>query len=273
MGTKGIIIIPDVHGRRFWLDALRKYSDDLASGDMHCVFLGDYLDPYPMEQESGIALSDDETVSNFRDIIVMKTAFCDSVTLILGNHDLHYVDGFQNEGEKCRYMYSHEPVIKKLFLDNWEKFSLGYETVLESGKRCLFSHAGVMKAWVDTRFDNMAESDITAAWLDSFLLDKEHLYILDDVGENRGGRGYGSPVWADADEFVYGFMNERHRDECPGLPQRVYTGIYQVFGHSLGHPYMVPDLFDMYDVNENFAMLDSRRAFIMDPFGTISEIS
>ena len=36
-----ILIIPDVHGRTFWRDAVE------AAGEMPIVFLGDYLDPYP----------------------------------------------------------------------------------------------------------------------------------------------------------------------------------------------------------------------------------
>ena len=40
---KKILIIPDVHGRRFWRDAIE--SDDYDK----VIFLGDYLDPYPDE--------------------------------------------------------------------------------------------------------------------------------------------------------------------------------------------------------------------------------
>ena len=40
---KKILIIPDVHGRRFWRDAIE--SDDYDK----VIFLGDYVDPYPNE--------------------------------------------------------------------------------------------------------------------------------------------------------------------------------------------------------------------------------
>ena len=39
-----MIIIPDVHGRTFWRQAVNDYL-----GKEHILFLGDYLDPYAYE--------------------------------------------------------------------------------------------------------------------------------------------------------------------------------------------------------------------------------
>lgn len=36
-----VLIIPDVHGRPFWKDAVQRYPDT------DTIFLGDYHDPYP----------------------------------------------------------------------------------------------------------------------------------------------------------------------------------------------------------------------------------
>ena len=41
--SKNWIIIPDVHGRTFWRDAVRDRENE------NIIFLGDYLDPYPSE--------------------------------------------------------------------------------------------------------------------------------------------------------------------------------------------------------------------------------
>ena len=38
-----LIIIPDIHGRTFWKEAIQKYPNSKT------IFLGDYLDPYPHE--------------------------------------------------------------------------------------------------------------------------------------------------------------------------------------------------------------------------------
>ena len=37
------IVIPDVHGRKFWRDVVK------GNEDKRIIFLGDYLDPYGME--------------------------------------------------------------------------------------------------------------------------------------------------------------------------------------------------------------------------------
>ena len=36
-----MIIIPDVHGRKFWRNAVKGFETEKI------VFLGDYVDPYP----------------------------------------------------------------------------------------------------------------------------------------------------------------------------------------------------------------------------------
>lgn len=272
---KDVLIIPDVHGRTFWRPALQNFAKELTEGTMHCVFLGDYLDPYEFEIEDGICEGYNAAIRNFKEILLLKEALGSSLTLLLGNHDLHYIREFSEEEWKCRYMYQYEPVIVKLFMDNWKKFRLAYECVLDSGCRCLLTHAGVMKAWVDTRFDNMAESDITAEWLNSFLKPPlNDLYIFNDFGHLRGGYGYGSPVWADAEEFFWGFANEKGRDELnyEAPPKRVYTGIYQIFGHSLFYPYEAPELLGEYYICENYAMLDSRKAFVLHSDGKIEPV-
>ena len=47
--AKKILVIPDVHGRIFWKEPVKKYMDAVD----RVVFLGDYLDPY--EDEDGLA--------------------------------------------------------------------------------------------------------------------------------------------------------------------------------------------------------------------------
>ena len=41
-----ILILPDIHGRPFWKDAVEKHFDECDK----IVFLGDYLDAYPNEE-------------------------------------------------------------------------------------------------------------------------------------------------------------------------------------------------------------------------------
>lgn len=68
-----ILIIPDVHGRKFW----REYINDEFD---HIIFLGDYLDPYPGEATA------EEALQEFKDIVNFKNSNLEKVTLLIGNH-------------------------------------------------------------------------------------------------------------------------------------------------------------------------------------------
>ena len=78
---KQLLIIPDVHGRTFWKDAVSQYEDKVEK----IIFLGDYLDPYPDE-----GITRKGAIRNFEEIIDYKINNSDKVVLLLGNHDLHY---------------------------------------------------------------------------------------------------------------------------------------------------------------------------------------
>lgn len=86
-----ILIVPDVHGRTFWKPAL-DYPGQI-------IFLGDYLDPYPSE-----GITADEACRNFLEIVNFKEKNPDRVTLLLGNHELHY---FDHQYECTRFSARH----------------------------------------------------------------------------------------------------------------------------------------------------------------------
>ena len=46
-----ILIIPDIHGRSFWEEAINDVTEHRREFD-EVVFLGDYFDPYPTEDIS-----------------------------------------------------------------------------------------------------------------------------------------------------------------------------------------------------------------------------
>ena len=79
--NKKWIVIPDVHGRKFWRDVVKGNEDE------RIIFLGDYLDPY---SEEGITPED--AYNELLDIIAFKKEHPENVTLLLGNHDLGYLD-------------------------------------------------------------------------------------------------------------------------------------------------------------------------------------
>ena len=57
---KDVLILPDIHGRSFWREAVKNLSPD-----DYAIFLGDYADPYPHE-----GISPEEAWINLLDIIV-----------------------------------------------------------------------------------------------------------------------------------------------------------------------------------------------------------
>ena len=207
--NKKWIVIPDVHGRKFWRDVVKGNEDE------RIIFLGDYLDPY---SEEGITPED--AYNELLDIIAFKKEHPDNVTRLLGNHDLGYLDpgictvrqDMQNLNRNSQLLHENLSMFD-LVAD--ERF--GYEKIL-------FSHAGLRMTWLkqnDWLFDlsTFQPTYINDLFHDS--LRRDELYIsLSDTSIYRGGFDEsGSIVWADIEEFIY------NNDELPGY--------IQIFGHTL----------------------------------------
>lgn len=185
-----ILYFPDIHGRSFWKEPA-KHIDEYDK----VVFNGDYMDPYPFE---GIGY--DEALENFKEIIEFKKANPDKVVLLLGNHDLHYM----NKISKCsRFDFVHRWEIGKIFHDNDGLFTLCYYTENEyMGMGILFTHAGVHENWIK-RFIN--DGDNIAETINRLYKENDNRFIdaLDEVSTLRGGYNKeGSLVWADIEEFL-----------------------------------------------------------------------
>lgn len=75
-----IIIIPDVHGRTFW-----KLAKDKINEVDQVVFLGDYLDPYPVED-----ISPEKAIEGLKEIIDFKKEYPGKVILLIGNHKKYF---------------------------------------------------------------------------------------------------------------------------------------------------------------------------------------
>jgi len=235
------IIIPDVHGRAFWRDAVKGVPE------VPVIFLGDYIDPYDYE-----GIPDEEVFSGFEEIIELKRAYPDAVTLLLGNHDLHYVD---RDLEGGRYDRLHADRNRAAILDNADLFDMAHVVTVHA-TRLLFTHAGLRLGWIAKHrdiFDLVKYTD----WADC-LNDMWHdadrrpalLKALEDVPYSRWGRcRYGSPIWNDVDDFEDG------KEELPGY--------CQIFGHSQQEYNPV--------ITDYYACLDCRRPFLLTKNGIIEE--
>lgn len=224
-----ITIIPDVHGRRFW----REVASGAASGKL--VFLGDYLDPYGNE-----GISQYEAFGELQEIMLLKEQYPSNVTLLLGNHDLHY---FSLKLEGGRFDWFNASRNKEFFLTNLDKFDMAV-----AFERFLFTHAGVLKGWYEDHFavtEGISAADIALRLNDLFHGGMARPAFMSSLAEVSGYRGgwamYGSPVWADVHE---------HNPDSPE-----FEGIFQVFGHTqMRAPVITP----------HWACLDCHEAFTLE---------
>ena len=231
-----IIIIPDLHGREFWRKAVGELPADASA-----VFLGDYLDPYENEW---IFWTD--AFKSLQDIIALKKTYAEQVTLLWGNHDLHYL--FPSL-QGSRFNEYKEDVIRTTFEENLDCFQMAVEYVV-GGKRYLFSHAGVHPEWLKKHSSLFGPADeITAETFNRLMFTDEFVEALSDVSALRGGWSrVGSMIWADMDEFAGTQLNE--------------SEMYQVFGHtkcSDGQP----------KVYGNMICLDCQKAFLLSEEGIV----
>ena len=266
MEVKKIIIIPDVHGRTFWKEPVMKYKND---PEVHIVFLGDYLDAY----ESLEHITAEDAIVNFEEIIdIAKSA--NNITLLLGNHDLHYFPKLLDCWGCRRYnQYKHD--ISNMFMSNKELFSLAYDVDIK-GKKYMFTHAGILEDWfkfITGKIESKRQDGKT--WMDFYNLSDESknklksitldaksinsLLTFDDgfyctwmISRSRGGRDYAASfLWADIhDHFDAQFWNKE---------STWYKDMYQIFSHTFSYLSL-----DEYYLGEDFAMLDCRKAFELD---------
>ena len=104
------IIMPDVHGLQFWRSAVRGHEEEKI------IFLGDYVDPYAWEE-----ILPGEAFKELRDIIAFKKEHPDNVVLLLGNHDLGYLDPSICT---CRRDSYRAEKIRREFEDNLDLFDI-----------------------------------------------------------------------------------------------------------------------------------------------------
>ena len=241
------LIIPDVHGREFWKEPAKV---TLGATNANIIFLGDYTDGYPNEWEYNFDYLQ-HTVDNFKEILNLKKQYPDRVTLLIGNHDCGYAIG--DDICSSRMDRRHRRELEKLFEDNKNFFQLAYECDI-AGRHIIFSHAGILKGWVDLVWGDEANDHrfnivdrLNNAWLtdDYAILD-----TLGDYDKWRGWGGYqfGSPVWSDIRAWV------------EVTPEETYG--FNIVGHTqVKSPVVLGQIAD----------LDCRKVFYIDDQGRLCD--
>ena len=249
--AKKILVIPDVHGRIFWKEPVKKYMDAVD----RVVFLGDYLDPY--EDEDGLA---DDIYQNLMEIINLKLDNRGKVVLLKGNHDQHYYSK----------MYRDLAAGSRMDEQNWDKYHEvfgDYRSLFQfahmeivNGITYVFTHAGLTLYWlhkVNTNMWQLPDNEVSVAdeniigrinQLDYKPMGQEMLSV---VGRNRSwfGEKTGSVLWADIEEHSISDAPNAY-----GLNK-----VFQVFGHTR----LDGERTDMIEF-ENLAMIDSQKCFLID---------
>lgn len=190
MPEKKLIIVPDVHGRRFW-EIVKKFKNN------QIVFLGDYLDPYT--QIEGIERT--QAIDNFKEILEFAEENKNNVTLLYGNHDSSYA--FKNQNLcMCRYDRLNHIQCETLFDDYRYLFKFAYDTTI-NGNKYLLTHAGVNPLWVKVHSELFKpDFKYTANELNKIPI-SDLISPLCDVGLYRGGwNEWSSFIWADIKEHI-----------------------------------------------------------------------
>ena len=180
-------------------------------------------------------------------MIEFRKAHPDNVVLLLGNHDLGYLDPSVCE---CRRDIFGAERNRRILEDNLDLFGLVHETSVD-GRAVLFTHAGIRQDWARLNDRLFPEGTFKPERLNTMLHDPakrdDLMLTLSQVSAYRGGYDpVGSPVWADANEFV---------DTGDFLP-----GYLHVFGHTLHSGGPVP-------IRSGGWCMDCADAFRMDHTG------
>jgi hypothetical protein len=197
------------------------------------VFLGDYVDPYPSE-----GLTDADAYDVLLQIVTFKKQNPGRVTLLVGNHELHY---YNNMYESSRF--------SRKYYEKYNAILAGTETaglfrVCKQIGEYLFIHAGLLGGWHSRYAKRLATlgAGLEEQLNNLFLEDKEPFYEVSK--DFRGGfHEYGSPLWAD--------INEHLAESDPFNRE-----IIQVIGHTQmksGHAFEW----------KNIRLLDNRRLYLL----------
>ena len=196
---KKLVAIGDIHGRSIWKIIAGRHKTD------RIVFLGDYFDPY-----GNIDAMD--MIENFNAIITLKKERPDDIILLLGNHDMHYIDDRFPRSSRHDDMLA--PVIREKFLKNRDLFQYAFQE-----GDVIFTHAGICDRWFNEEFKGSAIPKEGEKSIADQLNNPsaEQLMAMYHVGRVRGGSDQeGGIFWADI-------------TETEGNPLK---GYHQVVGHT-----------------------------------------
>lgn len=163
-----ILIVPDVHGREFWVNPCNNWNGDI-------IFLGDYHDPYTFE------VSKDKSLKILQELVKWNNARINKPIFLLGNHDISYL----SHTDCCRKDRYNSNKIERLIRSLNPKLYYIYNNYI-------FSHSGILPEWLNN-------NNLQLADLDNLTYSDKCLY---DISYYRGGyHNIGSLIWGDVREY------------------------------------------------------------------------
>jgi len=171
------IILGDIHGRTIWKDIINqeKEYDKI-------VFIGDYVDTHENILPS-------QQLENLADIIQFKKDNSDKVTLLIGNHDYHYLVDEKYSGFQHTMLFSFGELFK-------EGINKGlFQMCVDINRDTICSHAGISKTWCSNNNIHYNESlDLISEEINELF--KYKPYSFKFTGNDLYGDSIeSSPIW------------------------------------------------------------------------------
>jgi len=168
-----IIAIGDIHGRDFWKDIIHEPVDQL-------VFIGDYFDSYREE------FTATQEIENFKQIVILKRENPDLVTLLIGNHDYHYLNSVDEH--YSRYQDAAAGDINAVLMEALDVMQMCYVY-----DHIVFNHAGITKTWAKNQ--NIDLNNLQISINNKFMEDKAAFGFVYGIDDFDGSDQRQSPIW------------------------------------------------------------------------------
>jgi predicted phosphodiesterase len=200
---KKILSIGDIHGSNAWKrNFLEKEGKVVLQGPSidKVIFVGDYVDSF--------SYTDEEIRENLLEIIDFKQRYPDRVILLIGNHDIQYMNpSYKRKYSGYRSSMMHD--LYDIFKTHRSLFQFSHFEEDIEGDRILWTHAGVTNNWygellMDVRHENYRFRDLFEE-----ILNRDHridevlnlalevnLDLIYNVDQDSGGIDLNaSPIW------------------------------------------------------------------------------
>lgn len=157
---KKVLSIGDIRGRDLWMFYthenpydFKKWKESVENGiPADCefwnempyrkydkiIFVGDYCDSFDLDNEI--------ILENLKNIVFFKKALPDKVVLLLGNHDIQYLE----YNQVCTGWRSEMGIdLMPLLNDKECDYKIAHQEIGEDGKIWVWSHAGITNPWLE----------------------------------------------------------------------------------------------------------------------------